>query len=80
MAAHLHKYSYFADHKLSQETVADILTKLEIREYQNKEEIIRIGDFGEHFYIILDGVCEVQILDQKLEKKFKKFESEMFAK
>lgn len=60
--------------------MADILTKLEVRSYSKKEEIIRIGDFGDNFYIILDGFCEVQILDQKLESRFKKFENELYTK
>lgn len=55
---------------MSMQTIVDILYRLEIMKEFDKTEVFRYGSEGDLFYLILDGVVEIQIPDPKRQQDF----------
>lgn len=60
--------SFFRDKGLKDCSITETLSLMTYREAEADESIIQYDTFGDEFYVILEGECEVMIPDKKQEE------------
>ena len=70
---------FFKDRGLKDTSITDVLSLMTYKEMKKDELVIEYGTFGEDFYVILEGECEVLVPDIKYGEDFKTVVREMHA-
>lgn len=70
---------FFKDRGLKDTSITDALSLMTYKEMKKDQFVIEYGTFGEDFYVILEGECEVLVPDQNLEDNFKSIVKELNA-
>ena len=67
---------FFKDRGLKDTAISDTLSLMTFKELKQDEFVIEYGSFGEEFYVILEGECEILVPDTSSED-FKKVDFEL---
>ena len=59
LAPYIKEVTFFKERKLALSTIVNLLQRMQLCILGPKEEIMRIGELGDKFYIILKGTIEV---------------------
>ena len=63
---------FFKDRGLKDSAIVDTLSLMTYKEMKADEFVIQYGTFGEEFYVVLEGECEVQVPDKNSIDQMKK--------
>ncbi len=69
---------FFRDRGLKDSAIVDILSLMTYKEMKADEFVIQYGDFGDEFYVILEGQCEVQVPDKNQLVQLKNVNQQIF--
>ena len=69
---------FFKDRGLKDSAIVDTLSLMTYKEMKADEFVIQYGNFGEEFYVILEGQCEVQVPDKHQLDQLKKVNQHIF--
>ena len=58
---------FFKDRGLKDTAISETLSHMTYKEVKKDEFIIECGTFGDEFYLILEGECEVLVPDKQSE-------------
>ena len=68
--------AFFKERNLKDTAIVDTLSLMTFKEMKKDEFVIEYGSFGEDFYLILEGECEVLVPDSS-NGEFKKVDFEL---
>ena len=55
---------FFKDRGLNEAAIQETMNLMTLKELKKDEFVIEYGSFGDEFYLIIEGECEVLIPDQ----------------
>ena len=67
---------FFKDRGLQDTAIADTLSLMTYKEVKKDDFVIEYGTFGDEFYVILEGLCEILVPD-KASDEFKEVNFEL---
>lgn len=68
---------FFKERGLKDQAISDTLRLMHYKESNKGDVVIEYGTFGDEFYVLLDGECEVLVPDQHQIDSFKQVNLEM---
>ena len=68
---------FFKDRGLRDNAIADTLSLMTLKEVEQDEFVIEYGTFGDEFYVLLEGDCEVLVPEKSQQSDLKQVNFDM---